>query len=83
MAKAKLSKAEHQMNRRNCLTALVLLAVVCAFAASVFVVRFNKGSTPLPANESSWQGAIQHMMEGEGTPVPQPAAPEADTQPAQ
>lgn len=80
MVKSKLTKAERQMGRRNCLTAIVLLAAVAAFAVSVFVVRFNKGATPLPANDSSWQGAVQQMMEGEGTPVP--SAPEAAPAPA-
>jgi hypothetical protein len=78
MAKEKVTKAERQMRRRNCLTAIVLLGVVAAFAVSVFVVRLNKSGTPLPANDSSWQGAVQQMMEGEGTPVaPAPAAADA------
>lgn len=88
--KPRPTKAERQMGRRNCLTAIVLLAVVVAFAVSVFVVRFNKQATPLPANDSSWQGAVQQMMEGQGTPVPtDPAvpppapAPEAAPVPAQ
>lgn len=73
MAKEKISKAERQLRHRNCLTALVLLGAVAAFAVSVFVVRLSNNAKPLPDNDSSWQGAVQQMMEGEGTPVPAPA----------